>query len=76
MGMTPLVFAGLPANFQLSSLHSVGGGLSGGSGGGSFYEYNAAANANHPGLLQVVSTEDGTMFDGGGGGGGGTSGSN
>jgi hypothetical protein len=62
MGMTPLVFAALPANFQLSSLHSVGG--------GSFYEYNndAAANAYHPGLLQVVSTEDGTMFDGGGGG--------
>jgi hypothetical protein len=76
MGMTPLVFAALPANFQLSSLHSVGGGLSGG-GGGSFYEYNAAAaNAYHPGLLQVVSTEDGTLFDGGSGGGtnGGSSG--
>ena len=73
MGMTPLVFTGLPANFQLTSLHSVGGGLSGGGvggGGGGFYEYNASANAYHPGLLQVLSTEDGTMIDGGGGGGG------
>jgi len=69
MGMTPLVFSGLPANFQLSSLHSVGGGLSGGGVGGGFCEYNASANAYHPGLLQVVSTEDGTTIDGGGGGG-------
>jgi hypothetical protein len=63
----------LPANFQLSSLHSVGGGLSGGGDGVNFYEYNAAA-ANA--LLQVVSTEDGTMFDSGGGGGGTNGGSN
>lgn len=68
MGMTPLVFSGLPANFQLSSLHSGGG-------GGSFYEYSAAASAYHPGLLQVVSTEDGTMLDGSGSGFG-TGGSN
>jgi hypothetical protein len=62
--MTPLVFAALPANFQLSSLHSVDG---------NFYEYNAAAAnaAYHPVLLQVVSTEDVTMFNSGGGGGGG-----